>query len=59
MAKFTMYVETNYVGSRSERDFEVPDEDLEDVEGVARDQLIEEYALDARDAAMSWGWFER
>lgn len=58
MAKFKVYVETPYVGSRCEAKFEVPDEDLEDLDEHSRNEVIEEYALDARYNILSWGWFD-
>lgn len=58
MAKFKVSVSTNYVGSTVTDVIEIPDEDLEDLEGYERDKVIEEYATDWLWNEIDWGWEE-
>ncbi len=55
--KLTVYAETQYIGSRDTEDIEVPDEELEGLEGMERDKVIEEYAKDALWNLVEWGWY--
>ena len=55
--KFIVYVETGKVGSRCEDEIDVPDEDLEGLTGLARDRVIEEYAIEVKNEICQWGWY--
>jgi hypothetical protein len=58
MAKFVAYVETNKIGSRCLSEFEIPDEDLEGLDELAREKVLEEWAHNALFASglCTWGW---
>lgn len=56
--KVKVYAETNRVGSRIETEIEIPDEDIEGLEGYEREKVIDEYAHDALPNLMNWGWYE-
>lgn len=56
MARFKVSVSTNKVGSRCEREFEVDDEDLEDLNEQEHDALVDEYARDVMFDMIDWGW---
>lgn len=59
MAWFTGYAETRYVGSRATVDFEVPDEELEGLEGLEHDNVVQEYFDDFVGDLIDTGWFRR
>lgn len=59
MARFTAYVETSSIGSRIERPFDVPDEELADCQNeYERGELIDSYAQLAIENVYEWGWEE-
>lgn len=58
MAYFTAYVQTNNVGSRIERTFEIDDDEFEGLNESERDELIDSYAQDAIANDYDWGWKE-
>ena len=58
MAKFEFTIETRYVGSTVRETVEIPDEELEDLEGYSRDRVIEEYYEEWRDNEIDGGWKE-
>jgi len=43
MPKFKFYVSANYVGSAHKAEVEITDEELEGIEGEAREEYIEDY----------------
>lgn len=59
MATFTVYLSTDLVGSRVERDFEIDDEELEGLSEQDRDTLIREYAQDELYHLYEWGYEEK
>lgn len=59
MAYFIAYVETKSIGSRIERTFEVPDDELSDCDTDAeRDELIAFHAQETIADQYEWGWEE-
>ena len=57
MAKFIAFVETRYIGSRVEVEFEVPDDELEGLSDVERDNLLSNYARDYIADEYEWGFY--
>jgi hypothetical protein len=58
MAKFTVYLTTDLVGSRVEREFEIDDAELDGLSDQERDTLVREYAQDELANLYDWGYEE-
>lgn len=58
MAKFKVSVSTGYVGSTVTDVIEIPDDELEDLTTVGRENVIEEYVSDWMHNEIDWGWEE-
>lgn len=58
MARFIAYVETSSNGSRIERTFEVPDEELEDLTESERNTVLDDYAQITLEGLWQLGWEE-
>jgi hypothetical protein len=57
--KITVWVATNRVGSRVERECEVPDDELEELPNDSmREDLIADCAKDVMLEMIEWGWRE-
>jgi hypothetical protein len=56
MAKFKIWVSTNKIGSKCERVIEIPDGELEDLDGFEREKFIEEWMMDELFASGLWEW---
>jgi hypothetical protein len=59
--KFKIHAQTNRLGSRVEEEVEIPDSELEGLEGKDRDKFIEEWMLDefwSREL-VQWGYEEK
>jgi len=48
----------NSVGADDEKTIEIPDEDLEDLDGHDRERVIEEYCWEEVQNMISWNWEE-
>jgi hypothetical protein len=58
MAKFKVYLDTDLVNSRVEREFEIPDDELDGLSDESRNTLIREYAQDEVWHLFDWGYEE-
>lgn len=58
MAKFIAHVSTWRVGSEYTVPFEIPDDELEDLNEHERDELLNEAAQTALEGYWEWGWTE-
>jgi hypothetical protein len=56
--RIKVYVRTDRVGSRVEREIEVPDDDLYGLEDHERAGVLEEHAKDVMFDMFEWGWDE-
>jgi len=56
MAKFIAYVSVGFVGCDREKEFEVPDDELEGLSDLERENLLGEYARDTIFNYVEWGW---
>lgn len=58
MAKFKFSLSVGLVGCNREQEFEVPDEDLEDLDPESEEyaDVVDDYAKDLVDNYMEWGW---
>lgn len=56
MAWYRLHVEPNGVGCDSAEDFEVPDEELADLDQRERDDHVASYANDVLANHVTWGY---
>lgn len=56
--KLKVYVSTDRVGSRVEREIDIDDEDLEGLDDSERQSYLEEIAKEEMFNLFEWGWEE-
>lgn len=56
--KLSVWACTNKVGSKSLREIEIDDEELEGMTEEEREKYIDEYCQDEMRQMIEWGWSE-